>query len=66
MNLSASYSALPPKASKHAPLLAFEVLVKPLALNFRYHYEGDRPTNRVDKVCNDNVVSILSGLLTFD
>ncbi len=32
------------------PLLPFEVLVKPLALAFRYHFEGDRPTNRVDKV----------------
>lgn len=31
-------------------MLPFEVLVKPLALRFRYHFEGDRPTNRVDKV----------------
>ena len=31
------------------PLLPFEVLVKPLALRFRYHFEGDRPTNRIDK-----------------
>ncbi|KAI5804574.1 TIP-1 family-domain-containing protein, partial [Geopyxis carbonaria] len=31
------------------PLLAFEVLVKPLAQRFRYHFEGERPTNRIDK-----------------
>jgi hypothetical protein len=30
-------------------LLPFEVLVRPLALRFRYHFEAERPTNRVDK-----------------
>jgi hypothetical protein len=32
-----------------AILLPLETLVKPLALRFRYHFEGDKPTNRVDK-----------------
>ncbi|CUS14102.1 unnamed protein product [Tuber aestivum] len=31
------------------PLLPMEVLVKPLELRFRYHFEGDRQTNRIDK-----------------
>ncbi|RPA89814.1 hypothetical protein L873DRAFT_1822137 [Choiromyces venosus 120613-1] len=31
------------------PLLPLEVLVKPLELRFRYHFEGDRQTNRIDK-----------------
>jgi hypothetical protein len=31
------------------PLLPLEVLVKPLALRFRYHFDGDRPTNRIDR-----------------
>lgn len=31
------------------PLLPLEVLVKPLALRFRYHFDGDRATNRIDK-----------------
>ncbi|KAI5820175.1 TIP-1 family-domain-containing protein [Pyronema omphalodes] len=34
---------------KEQALLPFEVLVKPLALRFRYHFEGDKPTNRADK-----------------
>lgn len=33
-------------------LLPLEVMVKPLELRFRYHFEGDRPTNRPDKVCS--------------
>ncbi|MCJ1246578.1 hypothetical protein MMC30_003787 [Trapelia coarctata] len=30
-------------------LLPLEVMVKPLELRFQYHFEGDRPTNRLDK-----------------
>ena len=30
-------------------LLPLEVLVKPLELRFRYHFLGDKPTNRLDK-----------------
>ncbi|KAI9872535.1 MAG: hypothetical protein M1830_001510, partial [Pleopsidium flavum] len=30
-------------------LLPLEVMVKPLELRFRYHFDGDRPTNRADK-----------------
>ena len=32
-------------------LLPLEVMTKPLELRFQYHFEGDRPTNRLDKVC---------------
>lgn len=32
------------------PLLPLEVMVRPLALRFRYHFEGDKQTNRLDKV----------------
>lgn len=32
-------------------LLPLEVMAKPLELRFRYHFEGDRPTNKPDKVC---------------
>lgn len=31
-------------------LLPLEVMVKPLALRFRYHFDGDRPTNKLNKV----------------
>ena len=31
-------------------LLPLEVMMKPLELRFRYHFEGDKPTNRQDKV----------------
>lgn len=30
-------------------LLPIEVMVQPLALRFRYHFYGDKPTNRLDK-----------------
>ena len=32
------------------PLLPLEVMATPLALRFRYHFEGDKQTNRQDKV----------------
>lgn len=34
------------------PLVLFplEVMAKPLELRFKYHFEGDRPTNKLDKV----------------
>lgn len=31
-------------------LLPLEVMVKPLDLRFQYHFSGDRPTNKLDKV----------------
>ena len=31
-------------------LLPLEVMARPLELRFKYHFEGDRPTNRLDKV----------------
>ena len=31
-------------------LLPLEVMVRPLELRFMYHFDGDRPTNRPDKV----------------
>ncbi|KAI9760861.1 MAG: hypothetical protein M1835_000086 [Candelina submexicana] len=37
-------------AAREAPaLFPLEVMVKPLELRFRYHFDGDRATNRVDK-----------------
>lgn len=30
-------------------LLPFQVLVRPLEMRFRYHFEGDKPTNRMDR-----------------
>ncbi|KAF2267640.1 RINT-1 family protein-like protein [Lojkania enalia] len=32
-----------------AVLFPFEVLVQPLEMRFRYHFEGDKPTNRIDR-----------------
>lgn len=32
-------------------LFALQALVRPVALRFRYHFEGERQTNRLDKVC---------------
>lgn len=32
-------------------LFPLEVMVHPLELKFKYHFNGDKPTNRLDKVC---------------
>jgi hypothetical protein len=31
-------------------LLPLEIMARPLALRFKYHFSGDKPTNRLDKV----------------
>lgn len=54
-----------PDVSQPLVLLPLEVMVKPLELRFRYHFDGDRPTNKVDKVCaftmpNSNRINICS------
>ena len=37
------------KSTEQSILLPLEVMVQPLAQRFRYHFFGDRPTNRLDK-----------------
>ncbi|EWC45231.1 hypothetical protein DRE_05958 [Drechslerella stenobrocha 248] len=37
------------QAPRYSPLLAFASLSKAFALRFRYHFEGDRPTNKLEK-----------------
>jgi RAD50-interacting protein 1 len=37
------------KTQAPAVLFPFEVLVQPLEMRFRYHFEGDKPTNRIDR-----------------
>lgn len=32
-----------------AVLFPFQVLVQPLEMRFRYHFDGDKPTNRIDR-----------------
>lgn len=41
---------------KEKVLLPLELLCRPLELRFRYHFEGDRPTNRVDKVSREGAL----------
>lgn len=43
-------------------LLPMEVMVKPLALRFQYHFSGDRPTNKLDKP--EYFLSHIIGLLS--
>ncbi|KAF1843640.1 RINT-1 family protein-like protein [Cucurbitaria berberidis CBS 394.84] len=37
------------KVKLPAVLFPLDVLVQPLEMRFRYHFEGDRPTNRIDR-----------------
>jgi len=47
---SMSYTSGPDAKNKlPAVLFPFEVLVRPLEMRFRYHFEGDKPTNRIDR-----------------
>ena len=43
-------------------LLPLEVMVKPLELRFKYHFEGERPTNKIDKVLPQQAPLALSSL----
>jgi RAD50-interacting protein 1 len=38
-----------PSTTESLVLLPLEVMVRPLQLRFRYHFYGNRPTNRLDK-----------------
>jgi hypothetical protein len=45
-----SYVTGPVDKVKLPPVLfALQVLVQPLEMRFRYHFDGDRPTNRIDR-----------------
>ncbi|KAF2827298.1 hypothetical protein CC86DRAFT_393464 [Ophiobolus disseminans] len=45
-----NYASGPGDRVKLPPVLfPFEVLVQPLEMRFRYHFEGDKPTNRIDR-----------------
>ncbi|TKY88521.1 hypothetical protein EX895_002509 [Sporisorium graminicola] len=36
-------------SDKYQPLLTTQCLIEPMLLRFRYHFDGDRSTNRLDK-----------------
>lgn len=38
-----------PGSDDYVPLLPVDVLMEPILLRFRYHFDGARPTNRLDK-----------------
>ena len=45
-----SYASGPGNKVKLPPVLfPMQVLVQPLEMRFRYHFEGDKPTNRIDR-----------------
>ncbi len=58
--LKAGDNAEVPTKDEPFVLLPLEVLAKPLELRFKYHFEGDRPTNRLDKVGSRRSSSIMS------
>ena len=39
-------------------LYPLQAMVQPIALRFKYHFQGSRNTNRVDKVRRDNLVCV--------
>ncbi|KAF9933430.1 hypothetical protein FBU30_005464 [Linnemannia zychae] len=49
--------------ASYPPLLAIEQMVAPLILRFRYHFEGKRPTNRLDKDHTPFLQSFVQGIV---
>ncbi|GAC97649.1 hypothetical protein PHSY_005235 [Pseudozyma hubeiensis SY62] len=43
------HEAITAGSDKYQPLLTTQCLVEPMLLRFRYHFDGDRSTNRLDK-----------------
>jgi len=41
---------LPTSNTSGGALLPFKVMAKEIDIRFRYHFEGDRPTNNIEKV----------------
>jgi len=39
-----------PSSDASAPLLPFKIMTKEIEIRFRYHFEGNRPTNNLEKV----------------
>ncbi|EXJ66361.1 uncharacterized protein A1O5_10513 [Cladophialophora psammophila CBS 110553] len=52
-DLIAAFAGIDTRSRSSTPdpvvLLPLEVMVQPLAVRFRYHFYGDKPTNRLDK-----------------
>jgi hypothetical protein len=39
-----------PSSDLSGPLLPFKIMAKDIEVRFRYHFEGNRPTNNLEKV----------------
>ena len=53
------------KGEEPLVLIPLEVMAKPLELRFKYHFEGDRPTNKLDKVSLDHGACTVSTLCQY-
>lgn len=46
------------KTSSKDGLYPLQALIRPIALRFKYHFEGTRQTNRLDKVCHLSSIDV--------
>ncbi|KAJ9479528.1 hypothetical protein PHBOTO_003014 [Pseudozyma hubeiensis] len=46
---STQHEAITAGSDEYQPLLTTQCLIEPMLLRFRYHFDGDRSTNRLDK-----------------
>ena len=53
-----SQTAEPASQEQPLVLIPLEVMVKPLEIRFKYHFEGDKPTNKLDKVSDLDKIHI--------
>ena len=55
MLLITSLSGEKMKSTSEDALYPLSTLVRPVALRFKFHFEGDRQTNRLDKVGSEHL-----------
>jgi hypothetical protein len=49
-----------PSSDSSAPLLPFKIMTTEIEIRFRYHFEGNRPTNNLEKVCTFLISNLIS------
>lgn len=49
-----------PSSDSSAPLLPFKIMTMEIEIHFRYHFEGNRPTNNLEKVCTFLISNLIS------
>jgi RAD50-interacting protein 1 len=55
---STSMTVTLPSSGSSGPLLPFKIMTKEIEIRFRYHFEGNRPTNNLEKVLSPVILRL--------